>query len=108
MAQQAAPAAANLAADSSTPTPFQLSRGRFIERLLIVHGLMRRLRERVPSTQLKAIAARLFHADEKRAALRYTPEQLAEVGAGGYFFELLGTMEKSLQRYATRAWDSGV
>ena len=50
---------------SPGPTKFQRSRARFVERTLIVHGLMRRLRERVPSTRLLTVAQRIWAADVK-------------------------------------------
>jgi hypothetical protein len=73
----------------AAPTGHQRSRARFVERTLVVHGLMRRFRERVPSTQLRAIGHRLWVADVNKEALRYRPEQLAEL-VGTSFFETLG------------------
>lgn len=54
------------------PSKFQRSRGRFVERSVVVQGLMAKLRELVTSTSKKMIARRQWSRDELRHAARFS------------------------------------
>ena len=70
------------------PTFKQLSRGLYVQRTLMVNGLMCSARARVPSTSHKAIGRRLYQRDLQDDTMRYAPAQLLELSDA--FFETLG------------------
>ena len=71
-----APAAAPAAA-AVEPTKKQLSRWRFVQRTLVTHFLMRKLRQRIPRTSFAGIAAQLLNV--RSAKMRYSEAELDEL-----------------------------
>ena len=73
------------------PSKFQRSRGRFVERTVVVQGLMAKLRELVTSTSKKMIARRQWSRDELRHAARFSAAELQILAnVQPDFFEVLG------------------
>ena len=72
------------------PSKFQRSRGRFVERSVVVQGLMAKLRELVTSTSKKMIARRQWSRDELRHAARFSAAEFILANVQPDFFEVLG------------------
>ena len=70
----------------------QKARHPFIQRVMVVYGLMRKLRERIPSQKLRGIGLQQLMNDTQRKAPRYSDEDLVELSSTcPRFFSTLGT-----------------